>query len=101
MCQENPSQKSSFGATIRFVKEKRLKEKYVNASERWSDDESGVELEGTSNQTKKRSSWRFAAMFTKSPSASRQDKGKLNFFRLFTESSAIEGEKSKEHCKMR
>ena len=78
MCQENPSQKSSFGAAIRFVKEKRSKEKRVNASERWSDDESGVELKGTSNQTKKRSSsWRFAAMFAKSPSTSRQDKGKL------------------------
>lgn len=63
-------------AAVRFVKERKSKEKHVSASARSSDEESGVELEGTSNQSNKRSSsWRFAAMFTKSQSNAKPDKG--------------------------
>ena len=74
--QANPSRKF---ASIRFVKEKRSKEEKRDASSGRSSDEelSGVELEGPpSSLSKKRSSsWRLAAMFTKSQSNPKPDRG--------------------------
>ena len=74
--QANPSRKF---ASIRFVKEKRSKaEKRDASSGRSSDEElSSVELEGPpSSLSKKRSSsWRLAAMFTKSQSNPKPDRG--------------------------
>ena len=60
------------------MKERRCKEKVVNGPPESSEEEVGVELEETTNQTKKRSSsWRFSAMFTKSQVNLKPDKGML------------------------
>ncbi|XP_015774069.1 PREDICTED: uncharacterized protein LOC107352255 [Acropora digitifera] len=82
--EESHSRKSTVGASaIRFVKEKRTKEKLVSASQGSSGEESGVEVEETTSQPKKRaSSWRFAAMFTKTQINTKPDKGRLLFMIL-------------------
>lgn len=60
----------------------------MSASSRSSDEEPGVELEGLSNPTKKgSSSWRLAAMFAKSQSNSKSDKGMLLRF-VYTAAAA-------------
>lgn len=82
--QESHPRKSTVGASaIRFVKEKRTKEKLVSVPQGSSGEESGVELEETTNQPKKRaSSWRFAAMFTKTQVNTKPDKGTLPFMMI-------------------
>lgn len=75
---EKPTRKTSFGATVRFVKEKKSKENQEAAGT--SDDElSRVEVEGKTRHSarKKSSAWIFPAMFSKSQHNSKSDKGNL------------------------
>ena len=66
------------------MKEKRSRDKHLSVSSKSSDEESGVELEGPSNVTKKRSSsWRLAAMFTKSQNNPKPDKGIVKYYDVF------------------